>query len=300
MRAAALLAAAGVAAAAAAADRGAAGAVVAAPREATPAAAGDDQPAASLRSHRRQRQRRRLEAEPLTPIAYASYWQMVERMQRLAATAPRYVRLWSAQQRYGLASPGECTDAAGASTPCTHWVMEITDFDGAANATAAGAGPDSVLPGDLAHRPQVFLSGNLHGDEQVGPMTLISLAEHMVAVLGGGASPWIARLAATRRLLVMPMTNPLGYARIVRTENGMDPNRDFPFNQDPAHCMTTLTARAINEVWRDNLVTSAITFHGGMQAIAYEWGSENHMVRAHAAGGMREVTRRRDSSVGQL
>ena len=41
--------------------------------------------------------------------------------------------------------------------------------------------------------------------------------------------------------------------------------------------MVTACARAINEVWRDHLFQLAITFHGGMEAIAYEWGSPNHM-----------------------
>ena len=42
-------------------------------------------------------------------------------------------------------------------------------------------------------------------------------------------------------------------------------------------CMQSITARALNEVFRDHLFQIAITFHGGMQAIAYEWGSPNHM-----------------------
>jgi len=42
-------------------------------------------------------------------------------------------------------------------------------------------------------------------------------------------------------------------------------------------CMVTNTARAINEVWRLHMFQLAITFHGGMQAIAYEWGtSQSH------------------------
>ncbi|RYG55079.1 hypothetical protein EON66_06150, partial [archaeon] len=56
----------------------------------------------------------------------------------------------------------------------------------------------------------------------------------------------------------------------------MDPNRDFPFASNANACFRTITARAINEVFRRYLIVSGITFHGGMQAIAYEWGSPNH------------------------
>lgn len=34
--------------------------------------------------------------------------------------------------------------------------------------------------------------------------------------------------------------------------------------------------RAVNEMWRDHIFQMAVTFHGGMQAIAYEWGGTNH------------------------
>ncbi len=63
-----------------------------------------------------------------------------------------------------------------------------------------------------------------------------------------------------------------------REENGIDPNRDFPFAQEPDKCMRTFVGRALNEVWLEHLFQLAITFHGGMQAIAYEWGSPNHEV----------------------
>merc|ERR1719424_2800429 len=72
------------------------------------------------------------------------------------------------------------------------------------------------------------------------------------------------------------MTNAAGYADSTRLENGMDPNRDFPYMQDPSKCMTTQTARAVNELFRRHLFQFTITFHGGMRALTYEWGSPNH------------------------
>ena len=48
---------------------------------------------------------------------------------------------------------------------------------------------------------------------------------------------------------LMPMTNAHGYANYKREENGMDPNRDFPYLQMPQRCMQTQTARAVNDSW---------------------------------------------------
>jgi hypothetical protein len=38
----------------------------------------------------------------------------------------------------------------------------------------------------------------------------------------------------------------------------------------------TITARAINSLFRSQLIQNAITFHGGTHSITYEWGSPNH------------------------
>ena len=57
---------------------------------------------------------------------------------------------------------------------------------------------------------------------------------------------------------------------------GIDPNRDFPYGRSKTRCMQTIAARALNELHREHLFQLALTFHGGMRAIGYEWGSPNH------------------------
>ena len=107
----------------------------------------------------------------------------------------------------------------GGTTPCKQWYIEITN-----EATAGGD------PG----RPEVFFSGNLHGDEDVGPMALIYMAEFLLKNRGPNGNPWVTRLVDTRRIVMVPMTNALGYDQLVREENNVDPNRDFPYNQREA------------------------------------------------------------------
>ena len=40
--------------------------------------------------------------------------------------------------------------------------------------------------------------------------------------------------------------------------------------------MATICARSLNEIYRSRLLQLVVTFHGGMQAIAYNWGSFNY------------------------
>jgi hypothetical protein len=206
-------------------------------------------------------------------LSLPSYAEVVQRLHALQQRAPHLVELWNAQDRFAVASPGECGDQA-----CKHWFVSITNRTGASGSPNAPGVPASLadtLP--LSQRPQIFLSGNLHGDETVGPMTLLLLLEDLVAARLRGDNPWFNQLVDTRLIVAIPVTNPKGFVDGRRDENGLDPNRDFPYDvSNPALCMRSTTARAVNEVWRAHLFTLAITFHGGMQSISYEWGAPNH------------------------
>ena len=193
--------------------------------------------------------------------------------------------------------------------------------------------------------PDVFLSGSVHGNERVGPTSLVEMSELLLesasceslprmkfkpnnsndddgqdaASAGdeqqtttttttlkftqeqwnqelstalscrqsltnkGIPSPlrqWLARLVSTRRTIIIPTANALGYSRNKREEGDIDPNRDFPFDIERYHeseCMQTIAGRSINELWRSHLFQIGLTFHGGMEVIGYEWGAPTYL-----------------------
>jgi hypothetical protein len=193
---------------------------------------------------------------------YRSYGQNLKLLRGLEQANSGLVELYSAQTRYQLKSPGTCRDDSNKPVPCEQWVLRLTN--------------EATLKAEESDRPEVFFSGCLHGNEQVGPATLVELALFMVESYKKGSNAWVKMLLDTRSIIMMPMTNSLGYEQNRREENHFDPNRDFPYEQKPKKCMQTITARAVNEVWREHIFQMAVTFHGGMQAIAYEWGDPVH------------------------
>jgi hypothetical protein len=232
-------------------------------------------------------------------LTYPTYSEVVARLHALAARAPDLVEVFSAQARWGVPSPGDC----GGGVPCEHWLVRVGGRApppaaggavAACEAGARGASGACALAGARAPRarPQVFLSGNLHGDEVVGPLTLLFALEDLVAGAARG-HPWLARLAATRTVVALPLTNPLGYVRGERGEHGVDTNRDFPYGAVRGACMRSAAARAVNEAWRAHAFTLALTFHGGMRSISYEWGAPNH-----AADGSRSPDDASQRAVG--
>ena len=121
---------------------------------------------------------------------YRSYTETVAELERLAKLRPDLAKLWSTQERYGLQSAGVCE-----GTPCKNWVLEVTDH------ATLSQDPD---------RPDVLISGALHGDEQVGPATTIELARWLIQRYE--TDEWARRLVQTRRVLLVPMTNAWGCA----------------------------------------------------------------------------------------
>lgn len=133
---------------------------------------------------------------------------------------------------------------------------------------------------------QVYISGELHGNERIGPHVAYYLIEYLVSNFGKDA--YLTQLLQTRELVVTPMTNAYGFAHNKREELAVlqsggrqqlfDPNRDFPFNQQPSMCLNTVTGRTIYKLMVENLFVAALTFHGGTNVIGYPWGSNNHVL----------------------
>lgn len=190
-------------------------------------------------------------------FSYYTYGAAAALMHSLASEHPSIVSLSTTQATFGLPPVGTCRDEHGSEGPCLNHVLEITNRTGGAAARR--------------YRPQIYISGALHGDEQVGIVTALELCRWLVERYE--TDEWVRRLVDSRTILVTPMTNAIGAASHTREEAGIDPNRDFPFDQSPKSCMMSVAARTVNEIYRAHMLQLVITFHGGMQAIAYTWGA---------------------------
>lgn len=213
---------------------------------------------------------------------------------------PNLVRLTNAQERYGLPRAGGKTDCPyDEGDGCKNYILTIQDF------VKHPEGSDSSN-----RLPEVFLSGELHGNERTGPTSVMEAAQLMLLAANCEAKTeadkeecraqlkehhgmddvhrrWLARLVSTRRIVIVPTANALGYFRNRREENHNDPNRDFPYDvQDATQCMKTIAGRTLNEIFREHLFQLSLTFHGGMEVVGYEWGAPTwlgHLSPDHTA-----------------
>ena len=245
-----------------------------------------------------------------TPKSY-SLWkphEIKERLYEWVNYYPDLVRLTTAQDAYGLPTAGSSSDCPYDDdvTGCKNYILTLQDFV----KHPVGSASSNALP-------EVFLSGELHGNERVGPTAVMEAAQLMLAAADCEAKPhkasssqhsfnekttdwdtevkaarncrkdlldtqgiddvhrkWLARLVATRRIVIVPTANALGYYQNKREEGRADPNRDFPYDvEDPKDCMKTIAGRTLNEVFRQHMFQLSLTFHGGMEVVGYEWGA---------------------------
>jgi predicted deacylase len=87
---------------------------------------------------------------------------------------------------------------------------------------------------------------------------------------------WLAFLATRRDTIIVPAANCVGHKFRKRTEGSVDPNRDFGYSRRDNRCFLSSTAKIFNEIMKRNIIQIVVTFHGGMVALGYEWGSRNH------------------------
>lgn len=68
---------------------------------------------------------------------------------------------------------------------------------------------------DNRDKAQIFISGEVHGDEIVGPTATLELLE---LILKNKKNPWFEYLLNTRYIVIIPMANPYGYKSKLRVK----------------------------------------------------------------------------------
>ena len=220
-------------------------------------------------------------ARVLFVLAFAGAFPFVDysydELEKLAASlSGGYAHVTSASALLGTSR------AQSGATTCSPSVIRVTHRES--------------LWGDV-QRPQLLLSGEIHGDERVGPSATIYTAsilvqaanceigqqkqaceylEKQMGITASDQRTWLAHLATRRDTIIIPTANCLGYIQNRREDAGVDPNRDFGYSRSDDECLRSTTARIMNSLMARSLMQIVVTFHGGMVAIGYEWGSPNH------------------------
>jgi hypothetical protein len=143
---------------------------------------------------------------------------------------------------------------------------------------------DSV--GTHENEPQFLYTSTMHGDETVGYVLLLRLADYLLTNYGQPTAEGarVTNLVDNMEIWINPLFNPDGTYRLggdttvsratYGNANGVNLNRDFPDRIDDTSNTTTgrqvETQAMMRWTWRHNFTLSA-NFHGGAQVANYPW-----------------------------
>lgn len=127
--------------------------------------------------------------------------------------------------------------------------------------------------------PQVFYSSTMHGDELVGYVLMLRLAEHLLANAGGGGLE--QQLVDSLEIWINPLANPDGTYNLSDTiispkrsnANGLDLNRCFP---DPDLGVYEPVAEAKENIdmvafLKNHSFVISANFHSGVEVVNFPW-----------------------------
>lgn len=199
--------------------------------------------------------------ETAFPFKHLNYTQMVDFMKSLVEKHPNLSRM------YSIGKTVEGRDL---------WVLEISD------------NPGVHEPGE----PEFKYIANIHGNEPVGRVMLLALAQKLLEKYGKDEK--ITYLVDHVRIHLLPSMNPDGYERSVMGDcisemgrsnaNDQDLNRNFPDQYMPHENSSVQpeTRAIMNWIAEYPFVLSA-SLHGGSLVANYPYdGNKNHHNRVYS------------------
>jgi len=123
----------------------------------------------------------------------------------------------------------------------------------------------SAAPGAA---PEIMLTAATHGDELITVEVLLAITEKLIK--GYGTDPKINRILSSHTLYILPVINPDGFVSQDRYDNGRDPNRSYPWPQNPG-AEPTPSIKAVMKFFQDHHFVGSIDFHASGKLLMYPW-----------------------------
>jgi succinylglutamate desuccinylase len=117
-------------------------------------------------------------------------------------------------------------------------------------------------------KPAILLTSSTHGDELITVEVLFGLLETLLS--GSKTDSRLSKILENFEIYFIPVVNPDGYVNQERYANGVDPNRDYPWPQDPNHKSNPCIS-AIMKFYESHQIRASIDFHAFGEMIMYPW-----------------------------
>lgn len=167
---------------------------------------------------------------------YPSYEEVQNQMKKWAADYPSFVKL----EQYGSST---------SSLPL--FVLKVSD----------NVNQDE-------DEPSVLLTAATHGDEVITVKVMLAIMKKVIE--GNGAIDEITELVENREIWFIPVVSPDGYTKRQRYVGWTDPNRDFPWQQDPEH-KSIDCIQGLRDLFNKHNFDASADYHASGRMYMYPW-----------------------------
>lgn len=125
---------------------------------------------------------------------------------------------------------------------------------------------------------RVLLTAATHGDEIITTEVLLALLKK-VLVEASQKNPRFVKMLDEHEIMFVPVLNPDGFSKQNRYDNGVDPNRSYPYPDHPTATPTS-SIQAELKLIEQFPIDGSIDFHAFSGVIIYPWGYTNQSLPA--------------------
>lgn len=119
-----------------------------------------------------------------------------------------------------------------------------------------------------ANRPELMITGATHGDEMVTVEVVLGLIDQLVE--GYGKDARITAMVDNHVIHFIPAVNVDGFVHQTRYAEGRDPNRDYPYPDEPNRSPVT-AVRDIMKFFNAHKIVGTIDYHAAASMIMFPW-----------------------------
>lgn len=144
-------------------------------------------------------------------------------------------------------------------------------------------------------KKEVLLTSATHGNELITVEVLFGLMDQLLAGYGNDAR--LTEMLDNHIIYFVPVVNPDGYVRRTRYSNGVDPNREYPWPEQPSRNPNACIKALMDFTAAHNFV-GGLDYHSAIGTYMYPWSYTMNAVSSEDAARFHEVAKKMAANNG--
>lgn len=146
------------------------------------------------------------------------------------------------------------------------------------------------------NKPRVMLTAATHGDELITTEVLLDLMSQLLAGASANEKRFL-QILENHEIFFIPVLNADGFVKHNRYDNGADPNRSYPYPDDP-QALPTASIAAVMNFFNEQKINASIDFHAYSGLIMYPWAYTEKTLDAAETKRFEDITSKMAASNG--